>query len=148
MNAYHYVQCGLDNVWLINGFEIIETEYGQSVRIDRADELDITIAAHLTEKPAPLTGPEFRFLRQQLDMSQKRIGELMGKEAQTVAIWEKGGALNKDVDFLIRHIYRQVVLNERRTYIEMVDRLNHLDRVENAERLEFKEMSDGWTRAA
>lgn len=148
MNAYHYVQCGLDNVWLINGFEIIETEYGASVRIDRADELDATIAAYLTEKPAPLTGQEFRFLRQQLDMSQKRIGELMGKEAQTVAHWEKGGELNKDVDFLIRHIYRQTVLNERRTYIEMVDRLNHLDRAENAERLEFREMTGGWTRAA
>lgn len=147
MNAYHYVQCGLDNVWLINGFEIIETEYGASVRIDRADELDATIAAYLTEKSAPLIGQEFRYLRQQLDMSQKRIGELMGKEAQTVALWEKGGALNRDVDFLIRHIYRQTVLNERRTYIEMVDRLNHLDRAENAERLEFREITGRWIRA-
>ena len=147
MTAYHYLQCGLDNVWLENGFEIMENEYGSFVRIDRADELDRTIAAYLTEKTTPLTGQEFRFLRQQLDMSQKRIGELMGKEAQTVAIWEKSKELNRDVDFLIRHIYRQTVLNERRTYIEMVDHLNHLDREEHG-RLRFLESDNGWTCAA
>jgi DNA-binding transcriptional regulator YiaG len=148
MSAYHYLQCGLDSVWLLNGFEIVQTKYGESVRIDRADELDAVIAASLTEKAAPLTGAEFRFLRQQLDMSQKRIGELMGKEAQTVAIWEKSPELNRDVDFLIRHIYRQAILDERQTYVEMVDRLNHLDRVENAGRLKFQETPEGWLRSA
>lgn len=147
MNPYHYLQCGLENVWLINGFEIVKTTYGESVRIDRADELDESIAAYLTEKPSPLSGQEFRFLRQQLDMSQKRIGELFGKEAQSVAKWEKSPEINKDVDFLIRHIYRQTKMNKSQTYMEMVDRLNHLDR-EDLERLRFQETGEGWKRAA
>lgn len=118
MSIYHYVQCGLDNVWLENGFELAETPYGQSVKIDNPAQLDATIAECLTRKPSPLTGREFRFLRLQLDMSQKRVGELLGKEAQTVALWEKSATVNQDVDFMIRHIYRQTAINCRQTYME------------------------------
>lgn len=148
MNAYHYVQCGLDNVWLQNGFEIVETPYGQSVKIERADQLDAVISEYLTKKAPPLTGREFRFLRLRLDMSQKRIGELMGKEAQTVAVWEKSEKVNQDVDFMIRHIYRQTVVNARQTYVELVDYLNGLDRAEHENHLSFKETEDGWKKAA
>ncbi|MCI0734459.1 MAG: hypothetical protein L0Y38_11685 [Methylococcaceae bacterium] len=148
MNAYHYVQCGLDNIWLRNGFEIVETSYGKSVKIDRPDQLDAAICEYLTKKAAPLTGHEFRFLRLQLDMSQKRIGELMGKEAQTVALWEKSEQVNQEVDFMIRHIYRQTVINVRQTYVELVDYLNGLDRAELENRLTFEETENGWEKAA
>jgi len=78
MSAYHYVQCGLDNVWLENGFQTIDTPYGKQVKIDQADQLDAAIAEYLTRKPEPLTGAELRFLRLQLDLSQKRLGERAG----------------------------------------------------------------------
>ena len=148
MNAYHYVQCGLDNVWLENGFDMVETPYGKTVQIDSADKLDAAIAEWLTRKPAPLSGREFRFLRLQLDLSQKRIGELLGKEAQTVAIWEKSAAVNTDVDFLMRHIYRQTAVNSSQTYVELVDYLNALDRTEHQEKISFHETKDGWEKAA
>ena len=148
MNRYHYRECGLDNIFLINGFELVETEYGPGVRISRADQLDAAIAESLTEKPAPLTGKEFRFLRIMLDMSQKCIGELMGKEAQTVAIWEKSPSLNPDVDFLIRHIYRQTAINQSDSYVEMVNRLNHLDRAEFDQSMRFEASASGWSKAA
>jgi putative transcriptional regulator len=110
--------------------------------------LDAAIAEYLTKKTAPLTGREFRFLRLQFDMSQKRIGELMGKEAQTVALWEKSDQVNQDVDFMIRHIYRQTVINARQTYVELVDHLNELDRAEHESCLSFQETEDGWNKAA
>jgi DNA-binding transcriptional regulator YiaG len=148
MNAYHYVQCGLDNVWLGNGFEIVETPYGRSVKIEQVERLDAAIAEWLTRQPAPLTGKELRFLRLQLDLSQKRLGELLGKEAQTVALWEKSETLNKDVDFMVRHIYRQTAINARQVYVEMVDYLNAMDRTEHQEKITFKETEDGWRKAA
>ena len=148
MNAYHYVQCGLDNVWLGNGFEIVETPYGRSVKIEQAERLDAAIAEWLTRQPAPLTGKELRFLRLQLDLSQKRMGELLGKEAQTVALWEKSETLNKDVDFMVRHIYRQTAINARQVYVEMVDYLNAMDRTEHQEKITFQETEDGWQKAA
>ncbi|SMF96992.1 DNA-binding transcriptional regulator YiaG, contains XRE-type HTH domain [Methylomagnum ishizawai] len=148
MNPYHYRECGLDNIWLMNGYEIHETAYGKGVSFDRAEELDAAIAKALTEKPAPLTGKEFRFLRIMLDMSQKTVGELMGKEAQTVALWEKAEALKPDVDFLFRHIYRQIAINNSDSYRELVERLNHMDRRENDAQMMFKATETGWDKAA
>jgi DNA-binding transcriptional regulator YiaG len=148
MNHYHYQECGLDNIWLENGFEFHETPYGKGVSFINAETLDATIAKVLTEKPAPLTGKEFRFLRIMLDMSQKTVGELMGKEAQTVALWEKSDALKPDVDFLFRHIYRQTAINRNDNYRELVERLNHTDRCENDARMLFKVTETGWDKAA
>jgi DNA-binding transcriptional regulator YiaG len=148
MNLYHYVQCGLDNVWLSNGFNIEATPYGDAVSIDNAEELDRAIAKYLTEKPDPLTGPEVRFLRVMLDMSQKRLGGLLGKEAQTVAIWEKSERVKDEVDFFVRHIYRQVALNSRQTYVELVDYLNAQDRQDHAGNVHFRETSGVWEVAA
>lgn len=148
MSAYHYVQCGLDNVWLTNGFRVEDTPYGPVVTIDNAENLDQTIAKYLTEKPDPLTGQELRFLRLMLDFSQKRLGELLGKEAQTVALWEKSDRINEDVDFCVRHIYVQTVINARHSYVEMVDELKAQDRRERAEQVLFLETRDGWEKAA
>lgn len=30
---YHYTQCGLDNVWLENGYKVKKTAYGQAVAV-------------------------------------------------------------------------------------------------------------------
>lgn len=105
MNGYHYRECGLDNVWLLNGYELHDTPYGKGVSFVDVEGLDAAIAKALTEKPAPLTGRELRFLRIMLDMSQKSLGELFGKSAQTVALWEKSEALNPEVEYLIRHVF-------------------------------------------
>ncbi len=77
-----------------------------TVKIDNADNLDVAIAEWLTWKPSVLTGDEFRFLRLRLDMSQKLVGKLMGKDLQTVALWEKNNTVRSEGDFMIRHIYR------------------------------------------
>jgi DNA-binding transcriptional regulator YiaG len=147
-NEYHYVMCGLDNVWLKNGFEITETPYGRGVKIANAEALDLAIAKHLTEKPTPLTGAEVRFLRQMLDISQKRFGELLGRTAQTVALWEKSEQIHDDADFLIRHIYRQTKINERDSYVELVDYLNSQDREAYRDGVYFTETAAGWAIAA
>lgn len=144
-DLYHYTGCGLDSIWLINGFEIHDTPYGKGVSIDNVEELHLAIGKQLVDKPRALSGKEFRFLRMGLDMSQKRIGELAGKEAQTIAIWEKSEKLNQDADFLIRHIYKQTVINGHSNYIEMVDHLNDLDEAES--NTNFKKTESGWCAA-
>ena len=87
--GYHYTGCGLDNVWLCNGYTLHEDAYGQSVSIDNLDSLHRAIGSFLADKAAPLTGAEARFLRIEMDLSQKRLGELLGRDAQTIALWEK-----------------------------------------------------------
>jgi hypothetical protein len=34
---YHYTESGLDNVWLANGYTVIETPYGKGVSVRDAD---------------------------------------------------------------------------------------------------------------
>ena len=147
MNGYHYRECGLENIWLLNGYELHNTDYGSGVSFQDPEGLDAAIALSLTEKPARLSGKEFRFLRIMLDMSQKGVGEYFGKDAQTVALWEKRDTINEDVDFLIRHIYRQAAIDKSVSYVDMVNRLNHLDRQENLQ-MAFQKTIQGWDKAA
>lgn len=150
MTGYQYRECGLDNVWLMNGYEIHETPYGRTVSFNDPESLDAAIAKALTQKSARLTGRELRFLRLMLDLTQKGLGELVGREAQSIANWEKDPELNDDADFIIRHIYRQTAINKSDSYVEMVKFLNDRDRTQRDEPLCFAATDKGWdiTKAA
>ena len=87
---HHYRECGLDNIFLLNGFTVRETRHGRAVSIEDIDGLHRAIGTHLAKEKRMLTGAELRFLRVELGLSQKLLGMLLGKTAQTVARWEKG----------------------------------------------------------
>jgi len=148
MNRYHYTQSGLDNVWLENGFTFDQTPYGRGVIIENVHGLHEAIGYALLDKPGRLTGRELRFLRKELELSQSRLGELMGKTDQTVARWEKAQEVLPDTDFLVRHIYRQTVVSAYASYVEMVDYLKEKDlELYNGE-FSFQETEEGWKKAA
>jgi len=105
------------------------------------------IAFCLIEEKPHLTGPEFRFLRKALDMSQKRLSNLMGKTDQSIARWEKLGRVPKDADHWIRALYFS---KHGDPNIEaLIDRITSIDRDYLEKKWEFEETKDGWrTRAA
>lgn len=148
MSRYHYTQSGLDNVWLENGFRVLESPYGRGVAIDDVPGLHRVIGAALVEKAQKLSGKEFRFLRVEMELSQAKLGELLGKTAQSVALWEKSGKVPPAVDFLIRHIYRQNVLCSRETYVETVEALLHKDRRQLRDKLAFQATGEMWRTAS
>jgi DNA-binding transcriptional regulator YiaG len=45
--------------------------------------------AGLIEQPKPLNGAELRFLRLEMDLSQARLGAILGSTEQNVRRWEK-----------------------------------------------------------
>ncbi|MBI2735316.1 MAG: helix-turn-helix domain-containing protein [Rhodospirillales bacterium] len=103
---YHYTECGLDYVYLLDGFRVIRTEYGPAVRVINASELDRAIAMAIIRRQKKLTGQEVRLLRGLLDMTQEELGRALGKDAQSVARWEKGKTeLPATEDIAIRQIY-------------------------------------------
>jgi putative transcriptional regulator len=85
---FHYRACGLDEIYLINGFTIEETPYGRSVAIHDADALHAVIARHVVLGAARLRGQEVRFLRAMLDLSQRGLGRLLEVTRDAVAKWE------------------------------------------------------------
>lgn len=145
---YHYQGCGLENVWLRNGYEIRETPYGRAVAIENLSGLHKAIALAVVNKRAPLTGEEVRFLRTELDIPQRGLGEWLGKSDQAVALWEKGRQpVPEGVDYLLRHIYRQHI-DARSVYVEEVARLRDLDRQNYAGGYQFQETDAGWQQSA
>lgn len=146
-NCYHYTDCGLKNVWLENGCEEVKTPYGTGLSIDDFDGLHKAIAAAVIDKTYPLDGDELRFLRVEMDLSQKAFGEYVGKSDQSVAKWEKGEPIPIDVDYLIRHIYRQT-MNHCSVYVDEVDRLHKLDKSDYQEWLNFKNEDGAWGKSS
>ena len=100
---YQYQESGLDNVWLVNGYSVIDDpDYGECVSISDTLGLHKAIAHNLIFNKPRLIGAEFRFLRKELDLSQKALSDLFGNEEQAVARWEKTGKVPKWADRLLR----------------------------------------------
>ncbi|WP_085339930.1 helix-turn-helix domain-containing protein [Aquidulcibacter paucihalophilus] len=144
---YHYQECGLRNVWLVNGFDMHTTPYGDGVSIHDIEGLHRAIARGLVNKAAKLTGSELRFLRKEMGLSQAKLALILGNEDQTVALWEKRGTQPKIADRFVRALYREFV--EGNAHIrDMIDLLVDADREEREERINFVQGSQGWKVAA
>ena len=142
---YHYTESGLRNVWLANGYRTHATDYGRGVSFDDLEGLHREIGRWLCAWRPRLTGAEFRFLRHELDLSQAALAGLLGNDAQSVALWEKGKVrVPAWADRLMRALYREHTEgNVRiRSLIETVAQLETKTRA--ATRLEARDTRHGW----
>lgn len=144
---YHYTDCGLRNVWLANGYRRSRTAYGPGVAIEGLPALHRAIGLWLVKKPRRLTGAEIRFLRKELDLSQKALAEIVGQTEQTVSLWERRGRIPKTADRFIRALYRETA--EGNAHIrEIVARLAAKDPKGLEERATFAIKARQWKMAA
>lgn len=107
---YHYVESGLDNVFLLNGVSETMTDYGPMVHIENINGLHRAIGLHIVEKDEPMSGPECRFLRRQMGLSQAELATDLGVSDQTVANYEKENTRLGPADALMRACYLLAVL--------------------------------------
>jgi DNA-binding transcriptional regulator YiaG len=140
--GYRYTESGLMNVWLANGYTIRKTKYGEGVSIRDVEGLHHALAQALANKPR-LTGAEVRFLRKEMGLSQRGLGELLGVTDQAVALWERKGRLPKTADRLLRLIY---VEHDRGNapIRATIQRINETDTPEN-EKIIAEEARGRWT---
>ncbi len=126
--TYHYAECGLDNVYLENGFVLHDTPYGNGVSIARLEELHAAIGGWIVAQPSPLRGAELRFLRVEMELTQRGLAGILGATEQTLRLWEKhrGKAIPGPADRLLRAVYGEFVKGES-SIRRMVDRLADLD---------------------
>jgi putative transcriptional regulator len=105
--GFHYDACGLEHIRLANGYEIPDTPYGTAVSIADVDGLHRAIARWLIRRPRLLNGAEFRFLRKELDLSQKDLAARLGATEQQVFRWEKKrhATVPGTADRLVRVLY-------------------------------------------
>lgn len=99
---YHYTECGLDNVWLENGYTEHHTPYGKGVSVAAADQLHNALAQAIAKKPGRITGAELRFLRSVLDLSQSALGATLGVTEQSISLWERKNAMPTASEAVVR----------------------------------------------
>jgi putative transcriptional regulator len=87
---YHYRECGLDNIYLLNGFYLEEHDGEEYVSIENVEGLWKAIGLSLVTCRKVFSPKEIRFLRQQMHLTQLELAALLRVEDQTVARWEKG----------------------------------------------------------
>ena len=144
-----YTDCGLDNIFLLNGFEPEDIDNCEYVTVTDIDGLHQAIGLHIVlEKKAP-TGQEMRFLRTEMGFSQAELGSRLGVSDQSVARWEKG---QTDVPgtavFSFKVLYvcslipqsvRSEILDE---YIETLEELARAD--ETSDEIHLSYCNDKW----
>src|SRR5580698_6722233 len=110
---FRYMGSGLDNIYLLSGYEIIDDEDGKGVIIHNLDELHEAIALYLVNEQKTFSGKELRYLRAYMDLSQSGLGKLLGCDSQTVARYEKEqNPMPAPTDRLLRMIVLGHIIGE------------------------------------
>jgi DNA-binding transcriptional regulator YiaG len=103
---FHYNSCGLENIYLVNGFKKIDTGYGPATSIENLDGLHEVIGRSICALNRRLGPKEISYLRREMELRQVDIAEILGCTDQTIANWEKGkSCIPKSPDAVLRHIY-------------------------------------------
>lgn len=87
---YRYRACGLEGIYLMNGFTVEEHDGEKHVAIRDVDGLHNAIGRHLVQHRKVLTPSEIRFLRNTMGLTQADLAGRIGVTSQSVARWEKG----------------------------------------------------------
>jgi DNA-binding transcriptional regulator YiaG len=144
---YHYKESGLRNIWLANGYDRQSTPYGPGTSIHNVEELHRAIGRALIAKGGKLTGSEFRFVRQELGMSQAKLALFFGNSEQAVALWEKQSSVPKWADRFLRALYREDTEGNAGIR-EIIERLADSDIDDGDDRINFEERGGAWKVAA
>lgn len=138
---------GLRNVWLANGYEQRDTPYGPSVSYHDLEGLTAAICRAFVAKRGRLAGPEFRYLRLHLQLSQASLGKLLDVTEQTVAGWEKKGRIPLLADKHLRLLWIERH-NGNEPIVRAMQRLNEVERIVQQKLVVRESRTKGWTAKA
>jgi DNA-binding transcriptional regulator YiaG len=125
---FHYRRSGLENIYLLNGFEAEEDDGETYVTVLDVDGLHKAIGMHLVTHRKVLAPKEIRFLRKTLDLTQGEMGRLIGQSDQQIARWEKGeNNISGPADRLLRLMFAYTLQKEDDTVGLPIDFLSALD---------------------
>ena len=144
-----YTDCGLDNVYLVSGYEWVDTPEGKALVIKDLDELLREIGLYLVTEKKTLDGKEVRFLRKELNMTQAELGRYAGLSHQQVARWEKGESeITESAAAILRLLYLDHHCGKRFRIRKLLDKIIETDATAGNNRTVFQKTRDGWRAAA
>ncbi len=145
---YHYVECGLTNIYLID-MEIFRCTCGEEIiSIPMVPGLNAVIGKGLIIQKSHLTGAEIRFLRKNLGLTSKKFANYLGVDKSTFSRWESGKQLpTKTHDRLVRVVYAGIKGVEGKVQKKLIE--VHFPEIDSeAKEAEAIEIRDWWTNKA
>jgi len=144
---YHYTECGLDNVYLLNGFKEHKTEYGSGIAFTCVEGLHKAISLNIIRRDSKLSGNELRFLRKELELTQIQLANYLGVKPLAINRWEvEKVAINPLADRLVRLLYLEKALGNPHV-LELLETLQELHDIDRPIHLRLKK-DEGWQSAA
>ncbi len=107
---YHYMESGLDNVYL-DSIDLIACEAcgDESPAIPRILELHAAIGRAVALQQSPLRGEDVRFLRKQLGLRARQWAGILKVSVQTLSRWENNEQkIGPQSDALFRLMYFRI----------------------------------------
>lgn len=144
---YHYTECGLDNIYLVNGFEVHQTPFGEAVSVHNIEGLHDAIAQTLMEKVGDLTGSEFKFLRVRMDLSQAALGDIFNVSEQTIRGHERKDKIDAVYSHLMKVVAQEYYKGQSRI-MSLIERAKAKHDRSDQDVISFEEVDEGWLKAA
>ncbi|OUD09053.1 hypothetical protein BVC71_10085 [Marivivens niveibacter] len=105
MAKYHYIECGLDNVFIDGLTPIIDDEGDEVITIHHIAGLHAEIARGIVGKNGKMTGKELRFLRTEMGYTQAQLAETVNSTGLTLGRWERSEhPIDANAETVIRRI--------------------------------------------
>ncbi|MEA3045170.1 MAG: hypothetical protein QOJ53_2400 [Sphingomonadales bacterium] len=134
---------GLPNIFLEDGFEYRDSSEGRALIVHDIPGLFAAIGEAVARK-RDLSGPEVRFLRKRLELSQAELAGCLQTSEQTVSLWERGKVrIPGSESMLLRVLYLERMRREPSAW-HLAESAN----VRAPERLVFRQTAEGWRELA
>tara|TARA_R110001583_G_C5373817_1_gene382986 strand:- start:6 stop:446 length:441 start_codon:yes stop_codon:yes gene_type:complete len=141
---YHYTECGLPNVYLKNGFTIEHIDGEDYTSIDDMNNLHVAIAQTIADSHTALRPAQFKFLRIELNLSQKMLGHRFGVSEQTIARYEKGKSdIPRTTDAALRSLFMEK-LEKTNSVSYFLDLLSDSEAQQAAQEILLEEIDNHW----
>lgn len=145
---YHYTESGLSNVFLKNGVTVEVVDGEEYTSIDDINGLNRAISQAIVNTNKPLSHDEFKFLRIELNISQKILATRFGVDEQTIARYEKGQTkIPRTTDAALRALYME--RQEKNNPVSyFLDLLADTQAEEAASVIRLEKIEDHWKKVA
>lgn len=147
--SLHYTQCGLDNVYLLNGYSWTSLQGGEEVlSVEDIEGLHAAIAKAIVDGAEPLDAQTFKFLRKYLDMAQRQVAAMLELSEETVSLWERAKSpIQRSADIVLRAL-AQEHCNGNARVTALIERFNQLDREVHEHTIQLCKFEGHWQEAA
>lgn len=131
---FHYKGCGLEGIYLLNGYTFHDYDGERHVSISDIPGLHQAIGRYLVACRKGLSPKEIKFLRNTMGITQAELAARLGNNAQSVARWEKGQTeIQGTEEKLLRAVFLASLVRDEdlTTLRDLLDkRLMELDEVD------------------